>query len=298
MWTKEEEQYLLDRYFIDSTEDIAKHLGRSISSIHNKTNKMFKDNETRKSGWTKKEEQLLKDNYENMTLKELEILIGRSIRAIDKKLRGLGIDRNKSIEWSIEDDTFLEYNWGIMSIKRLAKHFGRSENSVKRRGYDKGYGSLYNSGYYITMQDIIKMLNVDYSTIINWIKKKKLTATRKQLSKLKTYMVKPENFYDFLEENQDLWNATKIDQFSFPISEEWFIEKLKKDDNLIKAKNNSPWTRKEEELLISLCMKGLSNKEMVPILNRTEYSIECKRKYLRRQDRLLPADEIKKVGGF
>lgn len=287
-WTTEEENYLLENYYSMTIDDIAKHLNRSESSVSNKSYALItKFNAKKKSGWSDEDIKKLIDNYNDLTYKELSELLNRSETSIDKKLRSLGVPRTKSVFWTDEDDIFLEINWGVKSIDWIAKKLGRSPGGVRRRGYDKGLGGMYSNGYYLTVTEISTMLNIDPSTVYNWIRTKKLKAINRTFDKKKCVFVKFETLYNFLKENQKLWNATRLEYMGLNQEEEWLIKKRKEDNNELKNKVNTSWTRKEEEQLIKMVSSNKSLGEMSKAINRTKDSIVSKRRALRKQNRLV-----------
>lgn len=286
-WSTSEENYLLENYYDFTIGELAKYLNRSESSVGSKAYFLFvRDSSRKKTGWTDEEVNTLIDNYNDLTLKELSNLLGKSETSIDKKLRALKVVRTKSVFWTEEEDMFLEINWGIKSIHWISKELGRSPSAVKRRGYSKELGGMYNNGYYLTVPEISSLLDIDPSTIYNWIKTKKLKSINRIFDKQKSVFIKFETFYDFLKENQKLWNATKLDYMGLNQEEEWLIKKRKEDNNELKSKSNTSWTRKEEELLIEMFLCNKTLDEIVKTINRTKDSIHCKRRELRKQKRI------------
>ena len=283
-WTKEEEYFILNNLNSMSIDELASNLNRTKSSV---SNKIYKITDKRKIGWTEEETNILLDNYENLSFLELSKLLNKSVSAIDKRLRKLGVKRTKSMYWTEEEDLYLEYNWGIKTLDTMAKHLGRSKNAIHKRGCIKGYGGMYYDNIHLTIVDIKNILKVDRSVVENWIKNKGLKSYTKKFDKLRTKFVKPDDLYNFLKCNQHLWNAADIEPYSLGLEEEWLINKRNRDkDDLIKQKSNTAWTRSEEEELIRLTNMNYTIKEIMPILSRSKYSIQCKRKYLRKQKRL------------
>lgn len=282
-WTKEEESYILKNYKTSTVNEIAAYLDRSLSSTHNK---IYSLTSVRKRKWTKEEEKFLLDNYDKMTYIRLSKKLNKSESSITKKLQRYGIYKGKDTQWTKEDDEYLENNWGIKSIKVLAVYLGRSENAVKRRGYDKGFGGMYADNVHMTINEIKDLLNVDRSVIEGWIKNKGLKHYSKKFYKKKTIFINPKDLYKFLKDNQNLWNATKLEYLALGVEEDWLIEKRKLDNDLVKLKNNTYWTRSEEERLIALSIEGASPTDIAKELNRTKHSVLGKRKLLRKENRL------------
>lgn len=291
-WSTFEEKYLLENYYHTTIDNIAKYLNRTKSSVNNKVYLLIpKNNSRKKTGWTDEEINILIDNYNGLTYKELSKLLNKSEISIDKRLRILNVTRTKSVFWTEDDEIFLEINWGIKSIDWIGKKLGRTPGAIRRRGYDKGLGGMYRNGYHLTVTQISDVLNVDPSTIYNWIKTKKLKSINKTFDKQKCIFVKFEILYQFLKENQKLWNATKLEYLGLNKEEDWLIKKRKEDNNELKNKSNTPWTRREEEQLIKMLSENRSLYEITKAINRTKDSISSKRKELRKQNRLIPLNK-------
>lgn len=94
-WTKEEELYLKDNYYILSPQEIANHLERTRKSVIFKAHEMGVSKDER---WSEEEIQKLKENYSTHSFKELmEILPGRNRNAIQLKASKLGITERKNV---------------------------------------------------------------------------------------------------------------------------------------------------------------------------------------------------------
>lgn len=286
-WTPLEEEFLAQNYYNYTIEELASKLNRTKCSVGSKAYFLLVKNGSRKkSDWTLDEINTLINNYDKLTYKELSELLNRSESSIYKKLINLNIDRTKCICWTEEEDSFLELNWGVKSIKWMAKELGRNPSAVRRRGYLKNFGGMYNTGYYLSVSEISSMLDVDSSTVYNWIKSKKLKSICRTFDRKKGIFIKFETFYEFLKENQNMWNATKLDYMVLNKEEDWLRKKRRDDDNKLTNNNKKPWTRKEEELLIKMITDKKSTDEMIKVLNRTKYSIGAKRKRLRKEKRI------------
>lgn len=101
----------------------------------------------------------------------------------------------------------------------------------------------------LTIGGVAYILNVDRTTVENWVKKgylKCLRACRNgRYSKISwTALLK------FMKNYPELWNAAKmrINPFDYQIKVPWFERKLKKDKE--KARENLTWTDWEDKILI------------------------------------------------
>ena len=61
-------------------------------------------------------------------------------------MNNMGQRRN----WSLEELQYLEEKWGATSIPAIAKHLGRSIQSVKNKAYRLGLLRFTDQGEYVT----------------------------------------------------------------------------------------------------------------------------------------------------
>lgn len=162
-WTKIEDDFIKTNYDKMSTEEIARRLGRTESSIGNRihrlklsgrrhygrktwtkedmekptSNKKEKPIHSNKQ-WTKAEDDFLKTNYDKIPNKEIAQRLGRTEASIKQrsaifKLSGKIYDKRKP--WTKEDINYLKENYDKMTNKEIAKVLKRSENSVSSKAF-------------------------------------------------------------------------------------------------------------------------------------------------------------------
>lgn len=155
--------------------------------------------------------------------------------------------------WTQEERDYVEDKWGLLSVHSIAKQLNRSYNAIQRYAEkNKLGGSCFNDLFYTTVQ-VGEMLNVDQTTVIEWITSKKLKATTRKLRGRKVYLVEPKDFEAFKE--------------------------------TYKPKNYSVWTILQERRLVELVKEGKTNKEIALIMDKTEKSVRSKRTRLMRKER-------------
>lgn len=286
-WSAKEKEFLVSNYYNYSIEELASKLNRSKSSVGSKAYVLLiKEGSRKKRDWTEKDVNILLEKYQSFTYKELAELLNKSESSIYRKLKDLGLSGTKCAGWTEKDDLFLELNWGVKSVSWIAKELGRSPGAIRRRGYDKEFGGMYKTGYYLSISEISLILNVEPSTVYNWVRTKKLKSIARTFDKKRGIFVKFETFYEFLKNNQKLWDATKLDHMVLNKEEEWLRKKRREDNNKLKRKSNTAWTRKEEEMLINMISKNKSLDDIVKSINRTKDSISSKRTRLRKENRI------------
>lgn len=110
MWDEDEIAKLKELYPVTLNSDLAKILGKSLSSIEKKghqlglskskefrsqINKKNADSSPRCKSWTNEEEEFLVENYKKKSGKDIAKKLGRSYASIIYKAQKLGLKKNK-----------------------------------------------------------------------------------------------------------------------------------------------------------------------------------------------------------
>lgn len=189
----------------------------------------------------------------------------------------------KNKHWTQAEKDYVCDVWGEIPLKRIAKNIGKTPNAIERFAErNKLGGAIYNDSY-LTPPKASEIIGVDPTTILTWVKTNKLKARKTTLRRKKVYLIDPNDFRNFLRDNQDKWNATKLQQGFFDVEVDWLIKKLDRDSNPTISKSGSSWTVLEEKKLVELVQLGHKNREIAEILNRTTKSVASKRTRLMRE---------------
>lgn len=178
--------------------------------------------------------------------------------------------------WTQEEIELLEDKWGIWSVKRLAKHFNRTENAVILKSERLGLGGAYQQ--YLNTTQIGEMFGVHRRTVLNyWIQRYGLRASSARLRKQKIYRILIEDLVDWCYNNQDKWSSVNLEPHALGEEFDWLVEKRKADKQC--TVNTGFWTMSEYSLLIKLSNEGVPLKEIASRLNRTYFSVRRKRQH-------------------
>ncbi len=121
-------------------------------------------------------------------------------------------------------------------------------------------------------------MNVDNHVVSRWTNKGLKTVNRK-LKKKRIRYVKVDVLLSFLEDNKNLWNATKIEEYALGIEPEWLKEKRKTD--LLRPKNEfKKWNKHEESILLTNLFR-LSLEDIGKMLGRSAGAVERKIKRIK-----------------
>lgn len=185
--------------------------------------------------------------------------------------------------WTQEEKDYVIDNWGTSTIRGIAKKLGRSTGSIIKFGERNQLGGAVYNDMYLTTVQAGEIIGVDQTTIIAWIKSNQLKAQFRPMRKKKTYQIDPDDFRNFLRDNQDKWKACNLQDGFFDVEVDWLIKKQEKDANPVVAKMKSPWTIKEQNTLIDLVRKGVPVKEIAEVIGRTKHSVQNKKERLQKE---------------
>ena len=187
---------------------------------------------------------------------------------------------NEKKEWTEDDKNYIYDVWGDFTIKTISRELKRSEEAVISFASKNGLGGFLYTGTYLTTGQAAEIIDVDYTSIIYWIKTGLIKAKFRKIHKKKVYLIDPRDFREFLMNNQNKWSTLKADLSMFNGNEEWLLKKISEDKNYKYKNTNSSWTLKQEKELIDLVNEGYSNQAIADILGRTREAISHRRGYL------------------
>jgi Response regulator containing a CheY-like receiver domain and an HTH DNA-binding domain len=297
-WTGDEIKYLYESWNNLSLNDVINYLGRSEDSIIRKARRLGlnvckMENELIKKKWSAQEDQLIREKYKVLSPAEISNLLNRSVYAIKKRAAILGVTTKVS-RWTEKEEEFLKEKWGIANIDTIARNINRSRNSVLLKAYQISLRDQVSAnGLYFTPAEISEILNVNIRTLYTWMESGLLRYKKFRVGKKIKYQISVDNFCEFIEKNQNKWNACEadielirsyyvsyalLDEGNLAIKEEstqWLEEKVTRDKQEFK-KLMRPWTTKEEQELISMFVEGFTSREICSKLGRTKASTKTK----------------------
>ncbi|MBP3916199.1 hypothetical protein [Clostridium sp.] len=272
-WTAEDINFLKNNVGKYTLKEIAIILQRSYDSVVKK-HKSIRSGDVRQYNWTQEEVKLLIENHNKMSNVELSKLIGRTANAIYLKKKQLNLS-NIQRKWSDEEIDYLELNWGVKSINVLCKRLNRSKSSITRKAQQLKLGTLYSSGYYLNATDVSRLLNNYPSTVLTWMKKKKLKSVKKNFMGKKVYVTSLSYLEEFLKNNLDSWNSSSLPYGILGINAEdtWLKSKRQEDLSPNSLRRRAKWSNDEDKKLTRLYKSGLPIPDICKELRRTDSSV-------------------------
>lgn len=228
--------------------------------------------------WSDEEiKNLIKLSESNKTIEEMSIILNRPYESVKQKLRKIKIKAKplRNNIWSKDEELLLEDLWSRnLSTKNIAKRLNRSEGAVKQKAErmflgERGYGDLR-----FTIPEIINSMGVKRDTVYSWLHRG-LIATKTRYGK---YLVSQKDLLNFLYDNQDKFDASKIEKGFIIPEPDWLTAKRKSDilSNKTKSKGDK-YTPEDLSYMKLLIDKGYSNEVIAKRLNRTPIAIKIYR---------------------
>ncbi|MDQ0149147.1 helix-turn-helix domain-containing protein [Eubacterium multiforme] len=170
-------------------------------------------------------------------------------------------------KWTEKEINYLLEKWGSSGVEKIAKYLKRKETAVIAKARKLGLKTLYK-GEYLTTPDIAAILGITQQTVWKWIKTNKFKISKKNILNRKMYLITLENLVKWLKDNQDSWDASKVELYALGIEPKWLIEKRKIDAKKYKKRYKS-WSKNEDFQLINMYKLGYRAKDIAKEINRS-----------------------------
>jgi len=151
----------------------------------------------------------------------------------------------------------------------IAQSLGRTVASVKSKRIALDLPGMKDSLDRLTMTDISILCGVSKDSVNKtWVRRG--LATRKYGGVRHT---SEKILFDFMQNNQDLWNAADCDKYFFQ-NQKWFADKLKSErTDGGKRKTYEFWTEYEKARIRMLWQRGFSYREISVKMGRSFQSV-------------------------
>ncbi|WP_052085720.1 Myb-like DNA-binding domain-containing protein [Clostridium sp. HMP27] len=197
-----------------------------------------------------------------------------------------------SKNWTAEECSYLEDKWGIISIPTIAATLGRTVNAVKIKAQKIGLGRHLHSGTEITINELANALGkgTSYGWIADrWCRYGLPVKYKKSINK-RYKVIDIDQFWKWAEKHKDIIDFSKFESNMLGKEPSWVEEKRKADIAAARYKR-TPWTKDEDNTLISMLNAYKYNySEISECLKRTEGAIKRRMLDLGLKQRPLKAD--------
>ena len=238
LWTEEDIQKLIELSKTKKISELTIELERTSSSIKQQAKHLGITIITDRKNWTSEELNLLEKlvTVEKKTPKEIADILGRTEDSIILKInrQGLKIQTNDKKFWASEEETMLTDLWGSIPIEKIAQKLNRTVSSVRNKSFQLGLGSQIENNYEgLKIKDISDLFNVSTNIIsIHWVALGLKCKTRYTTQITSYQYVEIKDLYEFLENNQNIWDSRLLEKNILGIEPNWLQEKRKTDKNM------------------------------------------------------------------
>lgn len=204
------------------------------------------------------------------------------------------MDRQNKI-WSVEEELYLQENWGKYSIPSIGKHLGRSVNAVKVRAQRLGLGAALMGGDYITLNQLliaVKGTNAggNYS-MKSWVKNRGLPVHTKKVINNSFRVVYLDEFWAWAEKNRSFIDFSKMEPLILGEEPAWVAEQRRKDFHSYAIQRKDRWTSADDsKLALLLKQHKYGYAELSEMLQRSAGAIQRRCQDLGIKERPIKAD--------
>ncbi|MCI8575816.1 MAG: helix-turn-helix domain-containing protein [Bacilli bacterium] len=224
--------------------------------------------------FTDEQVKYLKENWGKVSIASMTKTFNCTRKRIEEKAEELNLPKLPSKIWSVEEKLELKELWGTMSFKSIAKRLNRTEDAIRQKGYKMNLGNPFAAnGLYLKISDVSRELDVDQLRIRrSWIAKG-LKVHAVKFKEKSILGIKIDELFSFLEVNQDLFDASKLEENILGEEPKWLKEKRKRDYQNPPIKKFRRWTDEERCILRLLLAQGKTHAEIGKRLNRKTKSV-------------------------
>lgn len=147
--------------------------------------------------------------------------------------------------WTQKEVDYLEDSWGVVTLETIARNLGRTKNAIKLKAYRMGLGDplLHFDG--ISINQLSKVIKIQYGILMNWIKRYDFPAEQKRFVNNHYWVITYEDFWNWAKENKNMIDFTRFDRFALGIEPDW-VSKQRRIDFIRKEHapkpHNTPWS--------------------------------------------------------
>jgi len=205
------------------------------------------------------------------TQREIAQILNMSQTYVSYQFIKLGIKSRRI--WTKEDVEYLQEKFGILSLKIIAKHLGKTEYAIVGKAKRAGLGGVLNASELLNAAQLAKALGVDRGTIERWIKEVNLKAVKRVLSKKRAFWrIRIDDFWEWAKEHESLINWSKFEKNSMGKEPKW-TDTSRKNYSSRPKRECEKWTNNENNALEMYWNAGKKVNEIADILNRTSGAI-------------------------
>lgn len=180
--------------------------------------------------------------------------------------------------WEKNDKEFLKRHWGVVPLWYLSNKLHRTGSAIIEMAHKMRLEPIYYKSEDIALMDFVRASGISRERILNTLAPKYgfPLIKRKNGAKQSYYYIDFEKILDWMEQHQDLYDASRIEE-DFFVEPQWLKEKRRKD-----AKDNSYlpwnvrrrlWTDQDIANLKQLAKYGYTPKQIAEKMGRSHQAV-------------------------
>lgn len=199
--------------------------------------------------------------------------------------------------WTADEYRYLEENWGIVSLNRIAKKLNRSKTAIKIKVQRKGLGAFLQNGEYVTVNQLFKAIGKDSSNgyaEYSWIKNRGFPVKLKRVENCSFKIIYIDDFWKWAEQHRNFIDWSKFNENALGREPNWVDAQRRLCINTKNKYHTTPWTKEEDSRLILLLKQyRYTVDELSKRIGRTDGAIQRRCCELKIKERPLKADNHK-----
>lgn len=252
-WSCEEDSYILEKYKVMSSEDISRHLNRSITAVRKRALALGAASEAVR--WSPKEEEFLKEKWGILDIETIAKKLKRSKNSV--LLRAYKLSLKEQV---IANGTYLTPKdiSTILGVNLRTLYSWLCTGKMRHKKFKVGKKMKYQ----VTVEDFCSFLKENQD---------KWNSQRADMRQIKLYYVS-----HLIRKNNKISIYEELP--------EWLLDKLNRDKNGFREPLK-PWTTKEEQELFHMIKQKYRYEDICTTLGRSIASVKTKFYILNKQDK-------------
>ncbi|MZQ74915.1 MAG: hypothetical protein GT589_02010 [Peptoclostridium sp.] len=180
--------------------------------------------------------------------------------------------------WQQHEIDYITMKVGHASYDYMAKKLGRSKNAIELKLKRLGMGCTREQTGLLTALDLSRLVGVDNKTVLRWIDKKGLKATRRRTRGVRAFiMIAPADWWKWANKHKHRIDFSRIEPGTILPEPDW-VDDARKEKKIMQKR----WSEKETQQLKAYIIAGLSHEKIGERLGRSRASIEHKLSRMRK----------------
>lgn len=263
---------------------MADALGLPWLTVKHRLEALGLDPEPSNRPWTEADLDRLRDlAAKRKTLQEIADELNRTENAVRLKARKAGIlTCQPGRKWTLEELETLREDWGKISMATIAKNVHRDVDAVAQQAHKMKLPPVYRNTDLMTLSEFCETSGISRDRVMRTLAPRHgfPVISRRYGKKRYNYYVDQEKVLEWLEEHQDLFDASLMRDPCFTPEPEWLRKKRAMDYHtkrkLHRTAKRRNWTQAEIEAAMSLYRNGYTADEIAERIHRSVGPVKAK----------------------